>query len=90
MYVHIYVHTLGKFISNLHRELKLKLENYPTHVRSVALSLAMATFGKTRFCNHLSFLSSCLQYKVIPIGFGHNFQGNFAEDNFLRNNYNKH
>ena len=82
--------TLRKFISNLHRELKLKLEDYPTHVRETALSFAMDTFGKTRSCNHLSFLSSCLRYKVIPIGFRLHFQGDFAEDNFFRNNYNKH
>ena len=46
--------TFRKFISNLHRE--LKLENYPTLVRETALSLAMATFGKTRFMQS-SFLS---------------------------------
>ena len=59
--------TLMKFILSLHRELKLKLENYPTHVRETALSLDMVTFGKTRFCNHLSIVSSCLRYKVISI-----------------------
>ena len=82
--------SLKKFISNLHRELKLKLENYPTHVRETAFSLAMATFGKTTFCNHLSFVSSCLRYKVIPIGFRLHFQGNFIENKFIHNNYNKH
>ena len=80
--------TLKKLISNLHRE--LKLENNPTHVRETALSFAMATFGKTGFCNHLSFLSSCLRYKVIPIWFRLHFQCNFVEGNFLRNTYNKH
>ena len=63
LYIYIYIYmkkyekmpTLKKFISNVHRELKLQLENYPTHVRETALSLVMATFGKTRFCNHLPF-----------------------------------
>ena len=78
-----------KFISNLHGELKFKLENYPNHVRKTAISFAIATFGKTLLCNHPSFLSSCLRYKVIPIGFRLHFQCNFVEDNFLRNNYDK-
>ena len=50
----------------------------------------MATFGKTRSCNHLSYLSSCLRYKVIPIGFRLHLQGIFEEVNFFRNDYNEH
>ena len=35
---------LKKLISNLHRELQLKLQNYPTLMGEIALSFAMATF----------------------------------------------
>lgn len=57
-----------KLIQQLHGRLLNVLKNFPPSIVCPARQLGIATFKKTRFCSHVSFLKTCMREKVIPTG----------------------
>lgn len=72
--------SLKQFVSNLHNELKGQTNHYTPAVQGTILSLAMATFGKTRFASHIKFVSTCLRRHIIPNGFRLKFNAHVSSD----------
>ena len=64
---------LKKFCRNLRNEMVSHITLYLPSIAKPSLHLFDLILSKTRFSNHISFLSRCLRYKVIPNGFKSSF-----------------
>ncbi len=71
---------LKQFVSSLRQQLLADIQDYTPTIQSTIISLAMATFGKTRFASHIKFISLCLRQKIVPNGFRMKFHGNTVTD----------
>ena len=58
-----------KVLKSIHKQLCTYVTQLPTDLRSRAIHLGSATFRKTRFNSHITFIRQCLDLKIIPKGF---------------------